>query len=39
LDKIRQCVLDAVRDWSGEELEDDMTLLLIRAAGNRSAGV
>jgi len=21
-----------VRDWSGEELEDDMTLLLIRAA-------
>jgi len=32
LDKIRQYVLEAVRDWSGEELEDDMTLLLIRAA-------
>jgi sigma-B regulation protein RsbU (phosphoserine phosphatase) len=32
LDEIRQHVLEAVRDWSGEELEDDMTLLLIRAA-------
>jgi serine phosphatase RsbU (regulator of sigma subunit) len=32
LDEIRQHVLKAVRDWSGEELEDDMTLLLIRAA-------
>jgi len=32
LDEIRQNVLKAVRDWSGEELEDDMTLLLIRAA-------
>jgi len=32
LDEIRQHVLRAVRDWSGEELEDDMTLLLIRAA-------
>ncbi len=31
LDEIRQYVLEAVRDWSGEELEDDMTLLLIRA--------
>jgi sigma-B regulation protein RsbU (phosphoserine phosphatase) len=31
LDEIRQHVLKAVRDWSGEELEDDMTLLLIRA--------
>jgi len=31
LDEIRQHVLEAVRDWSGEELEDDMTLLLIRA--------
>jgi len=39
LDEIRQHVLEAVRDWSGEELEDDMTLLLIRAAGARSAGV
>jgi len=39
LDEIRQHVLEAVHDWSGEELEDDMTLLLIRAARNRSAGV
>jgi len=39
LDEIRQHVLEAVRDWSGEELEDDMTLLLIRAAGARSVGL
>ena len=39
LDDIRQYVLEAVRDWSGDELEDDMTLLLIRAAGKRGAGV
>ena len=32
LDEIRRHVLEAVRAWSGEELEDDMTLLLIRAA-------
>jgi len=31
LDEIRQHVVKAVRDWSGAELEDDMTLLLIRA--------
>jgi sigma-B regulation protein RsbU (phosphoserine phosphatase) len=31
LDEIRQHVLKAVRDWSGDEVEDDMTLLLIRA--------
>jgi sigma-B regulation protein RsbU (phosphoserine phosphatase) len=39
LDDIRQYVLEAVRNWSGEELEDDMTLLLIRAKGTRSVGV
>ncbi len=39
LHEIRQHVLEAVRDWSGEELEDDMTLLLIRAAGARSVGL
>jgi len=38
LDEIRQHVLEAVRDWSGEELEDDMTLLLIRASGARGVG-
>jgi sigma-B regulation protein RsbU (phosphoserine phosphatase) len=38
LDEIRQHVLEAVRDWAGEELEDDMTLLLIRAAVARSVG-
>jgi sigma-B regulation protein RsbU (phosphoserine phosphatase) len=32
LDEIRQQVLKAVRDWSGDEAEDDMTLLLIRVA-------
>jgi sigma-B regulation protein RsbU (phosphoserine phosphatase) len=36
LDEIRSFVLKAVREWSGEELEDDMTLLLIRAARARS---
>jgi hypothetical protein len=24
-------VLEAVRNWAGEELEDDMTLLMVRA--------
>ena len=32
LDEIRQHVLKAIRDWSGTEVEDDMTLLLVRAA-------
>ncbi len=32
LDEIRQHVLKAVRDWSGDEVEDDMTLLIVRAA-------
>jgi sigma-B regulation protein RsbU (phosphoserine phosphatase) len=31
LEEIRQHVLKAVRDWSGSEVEDDMTLLLVRA--------
>jgi sigma-B regulation protein RsbU (phosphoserine phosphatase) len=41
LDEIRQQVLQAVRDWAGTELEDDMTLLLIRAARSQghSAGI
>jgi sigma-B regulation protein RsbU (phosphoserine phosphatase) len=32
LDEIRQHVLKAIRDWSGTEVEDDMTILLVRAA-------
>ena len=32
LDEIREHILKAVREWSGEEVEDDMTLLLIRVA-------
>jgi sigma-B regulation protein RsbU (phosphoserine phosphatase) len=35
LDEIRQAVLKAVRDWSGNEVEDDMTLLLVRAASSQ----
>ena len=35
LDEIRQHVLKAVRDWSGDEVEDDMTLLLVRVARSR----
>ena len=37
LDEIRQLVLKAVRDWSGDEVEDDMTLLLVRANPQREA--
>ena len=37
LDEIRQHILTAVRDWSGEEVEDDMTLLLIRARSQKEA--
>ena len=33
LEDIQRQVLKAVRDWSGEELEDDMTLLVVRATG------
>jgi sigma-B regulation protein RsbU (phosphoserine phosphatase) len=32
LDEIRQHVLKAIRDWSGAEVEDDMTLLFVRVA-------
>jgi sigma-B regulation protein RsbU (phosphoserine phosphatase) len=48
LPEIKSAILDAVRKWSGYEQEDDMTLLLVRAAqreeeadehrGIRSAG-
>jgi sigma-B regulation protein RsbU (phosphoserine phosphatase) len=37
LDEIRQHILTAVRDWAGEEVEDDMTLLLIRASAQKEA--
>jgi sigma-B regulation protein RsbU (phosphoserine phosphatase) len=37
LDEIRQRILAAVRDWSGNEVEDDMTLLLIRARSQKEA--
>jgi sigma-B regulation protein RsbU (phosphoserine phosphatase) len=39
LDEIRQAVLKAVRDWSGNEVEDDMTLLLVRAASSQKEAV
>ena len=32
LDEIRQHVLKTIRDWSGAEVEDDMTLLFVRVA-------
>ena len=35
LDEIQQHVLKAVRDWSGNEADDDMTLLLVRATRSR----
>jgi sigma-B regulation protein RsbU (phosphoserine phosphatase) len=31
LAEIQTVVLEAVRDWAGDELEDDMTLLMVRA--------
>ncbi len=33
LGDIQSAVLTAVRDWSGDEPEDDMTILLVRATG------
>lgn len=39
LAEIQQQVLMALRNWAGEELEDDMTLLLVRATGSREGGV
>jgi sigma-B regulation protein RsbU (phosphoserine phosphatase) len=37
LEEIQQQVLKAVRDWAGEEVEDDMTILLIRARSQMEA--
>jgi sigma-B regulation protein RsbU (phosphoserine phosphatase) len=37
LDEIQQHVLKAVRNWSGNVVEDDMTLLLIRARSQKEA--
>jgi sigma-B regulation protein RsbU (phosphoserine phosphatase) len=34
LPEIQTRILDAVREWSGQELEDDMTLVLVRAKGD-----
>jgi len=31
LAEIQTAVLEAVRGWAGDELEDDMTLLVVRA--------
>jgi sigma-B regulation protein RsbU (phosphoserine phosphatase) len=39
LEEIQQHVLKTVRDWSGEEVEDDMTLLLVRAASAQKEAV
>jgi sigma-B regulation protein RsbU (phosphoserine phosphatase) len=39
LDEIQQHVLKAVRDWSGKEVEDDMTLLFVRAASSQKEAV
>jgi phosphoserine phosphatase RsbU/P len=38
LAQIQERVLTALRGWVGEELEDDMTLLLVRAGGLRKEG-
>ena len=35
LARIQERVLAALRDWAGSELEDDATLLLVRARGER----
>jgi sigma-B regulation protein RsbU (phosphoserine phosphatase) len=34
LNEIQHTVVGAVRDWSGDELEDDLTLVLVRATGS-----
>ena len=34
LNEIQHTVIGALRDWWGKELEDDMTLLLVRATGS-----
>ena len=38
LEEIQQQVLKEVRKWSGEEPEDDVTLLLVRAKENGKEG-
>jgi phosphoserine phosphatase RsbU/P len=38
LEQIQENVLAALRSWAGRELEDDMTLLLVRADRPASAG-
>jgi phosphoserine phosphatase RsbU/P len=35
LAEIQTTILEAVRNWAGDELEDDMTLLMVRATENR----
>jgi sigma-B regulation protein RsbU (phosphoserine phosphatase) len=35
LEEIKSAILDAVRKWAGQEQEDDMTLLLVRAARHK----
>ena len=39
LAEIQQRVLAAVRQWAGDELEDDLTLLLVRATGPHKEAV
>jgi sigma-B regulation protein RsbU (phosphoserine phosphatase) len=38
LAEIRERVVEAVREWSGQEPEDDMTLLLVRATESNKEG-
>ena len=38
LEQIQQKVLTALRKWAGQELEDDMTLLLVRGRPSADAG-
>ncbi len=38
LTEIQRRVVEAVHDWAGQELEDDMTLLLVRATEARQEG-
>ena len=37
--EIQQQVLKAVRDWAGQELADDLTLLVVRATGPLREGI
>lgn len=39
LAEIQQQVLAALHAWAGHELEDDMTLLLVRATGRKKEGI